>query len=157
MSDDKATKIWRKQSMDRVLGLLPTLEDPNFKVGEWHGGDTRVEDGQKVMSMPFIAYHPAIKKLWKILYDSSAYIDAYAQLPEDIIPMGEEFCPQTIHLTPRYFETATLNQVRRYLVLITRGERLCEGYIAQQHESGALVVALRRLRSLRIEAFGAVP
>ncbi len=56
-----------------------------------------------------------------------------------------------LRFRPEYFETATLNQVRRYLMLCTRGERFCDGHVAGEFDSGALLAALRRLRVLRNE------
>jgi hypothetical protein len=84
-----------------------------------------------------------------VLYDTTAYIDAYAPLPEDPTRDGIPFSVLGTSFRLEYFETATLNQVRRYLDLCTRGERFCDGHVAGELESGTILAALRRLRDLR--------
>jgi hypothetical protein len=101
--------------------------------------------------MPYPVYHEVVDRMWKLLYDTSAYIAPYAPLPEDPTPEGIPFSVMSAHFPRDYFESATLNQVRRYLVLCARGERFCDGHIASQFESGSILAALKRLSFLRRE------
>ena len=87
-----------------------------------------------------------VGQLHSLIVDTAALIDPYGQLLEDPTQDGIEFSGAGANLSPEYFETATVNQVRRYLVLLTRGERFCDGYIASQFDEGVLLAAFRRLR-----------
>lgn len=149
MSYRRPTKNWSIRDIDRMLELLTVIEAPGFVAYSWPDLPERIENGVKVLQMPYPAYHEVVGQFWKVLYDTSAYIDPYAALPEDPTQEGIPFSVLGAHFPAAYFETATLNQVRRYLVLCTRGERFCDGHIASQFKSGSIPAALRRLRALR--------
>ncbi|HMS55038.1 MAG TPA: DUF6508 domain-containing protein [Fimbriimonadaceae bacterium] len=129
----------------RVLELLPILESPDFVAATWPKLAPRIENGVKIIQMPYPEYHPAIDELRSAVWGPPD-LDPYKALPED---------PPDIQLTPglsfpiEYFETATANQVRRYLMLCFRGERFCDGHIDGEFLNGKIVAALRRLRSLQ--------
>jgi hypothetical protein len=149
MSSEKPTKTWSKRDIDRFLEIFRRVEEPGFVAATWPDLPVQIVDGVKVMTMPYPIYDPVIDKLWDLAYRSSLYIEPYAPLPEDPIQEGVRFSVVGAHFPPEYFETATLDQVRRYLVLCTRGERFCDGHIASQFENGSMVAALKRLKRLR--------
>jgi|ERR1700682_1159539 len=97
----------------------------------------------------FPEYHPVINRFWKLIYETSAFIAPYDPLPEDPTPVGIPFRVMGVSFPLDYFSAATVDQVRRYLVLCTRGERFCDGHIGAEIDSGAFLAALRRLRELR--------
>ncbi|MBX3097681.1 MAG: hypothetical protein KF812_12555 [Fimbriimonadaceae bacterium] len=151
MSMDCPTTEWAVDDIDRMLELLKVVESPDFVAFTWPDLPERTENGVRVLQMPYPVYLEAVDQLWKALYDTTAYIDPYAPLPENPTQDGMLFSVLGAHFPPDYFETATLNQVRRYLVLCTRGERFCDGHIAGEFESGALHAALARLKQIRSE------
>lgn len=149
MSMDCPTKEWAVDDIDRMLEVLKVVESPDFVPFTWPEQEERIENGVRVLQMPYPVYHEVVYQLWKLLYETTAYIDPYAPLPEDPTQDGIPFSVLGAHFPRDYFESATLNQVRRYLVLCTRGERFCDGHIAGEFAGGSIVAALRRLRKLR--------
>lgn len=149
MSMEQPTTQWSAGDIDRMLELLPIIESPGFVPFTWPELPERYENGKRILQMPYPMYHEVVDRMWKLLYETTAYIDPYAPLPEDPTQDGIEFSVMGAHFPPEYFDSATLNQVRRYLVLCTRGERFCDGHIASQFESGSMLAALRRLKNLR--------
>lgn len=150
MSDKRPTKTWSKRDIDRMLELLKVIESPDFAPFTWPVQEEQIENGVKVMQWPYPDYHPVVDEMWQLLYKTSAYIDPYKVLPED--PPGLEDGTDTLSVLnncPESIPTATLNQIRRYLVLCTRGERFSTGYIAGEFENGSMLAALQRLRALR--------
>jgi hypothetical protein len=95
------------------------------------------------------SYHPVIHKFWSLCYKSSAYIDPYGVLPDD--PEGLESGIEVVKVlaSSSDMEKASLNQIRRYFVLCTRGERFCHGYIEGEFKSDRIQAALLRLKKLR--------
>lgn len=154
MSLDCPTREWAVEDIDSILELLKVVESPDLVAFTWPDLPERVENGVTELQMPYPVYHEVVDQLWKLLYETTAYIDPYAPLPEDPTQEGIPFSVLGAHFPPDYFETATLNQVRRYLVLCTRGERFCDGHIAGEFESGSFHAALRRLRRLRSKLQG---
>lgn len=151
MSMELPTTSWKQEDIDQMLELLPIIQSPDFVPFTWPEQKERIENGVRVLQMPYPVYHEVVDRMWKLLYDTSAYIDPYAPLPEDPTAEGIPFSVMGAHFPPDYFESATLNQVRRYLVLCTRGERFCDGHIASQFESGSILAALKRLSFLKRE------
>lgn len=148
MSYDRPTKTWAVRDIDRMLQLLDEIERPGFVAYTlWTQPKESIEPNSIPMTFP--DYHPVVKELIDLLYKSSAWIDPYAALPEDPVQEDVPFSVLGVSYSLAYFETATLNQVRRYLVLLSRGERFCDGHIAGEFNRGAVLAALRRLRALR--------
>ncbi len=148
MSERQPTGPWSQADIDRMLELLPILEDPSFTAATWPVLEPKIVDGVKVVQLPYPIYAPEIERLWELCYRTSCFTPPYEVLPED--PPGLELGTGTLEVlnSVRAMETATLAQLRRYFVLCTRSERFCDGYIAGQIESGIFVAALRRLRDL---------
>lgn len=148
MSLENPTKEWVAPDIDQMLDLLAVMEEPGFVPYEWW---TQPKDDlpENAISMSFPNYHPVVQRMTELLYRTSAYIDPYAPLPEDPTQEGVPFSVMGASFPTEYFATATLDQVRRYLVLLTRGERFCDGHIAGEFDGGRVVAALRRVRELR--------
>lgn len=144
MSLAKPTKKWRPADIDALLDLARVMESPNFEIMTWPDLPYLEENGTRIVQMPYPEYNPVVGRIVEMLYESSAYIDPYGTLPEDPEFDGRPFPPD-------YFPRATLNQVRRYLVLCTRGEKFCDGHIGAEFRRGSLPAAFARLRALRSE------
>jgi hypothetical protein len=130
---------WKPEDMDAMLAFLPRLEAEGFVPCTWE---------QIPGSLPYPTYHADLDGVRRLVFGSSAAIDPYGSLPED--PEGLE--PTRIGELPReFYETATLNQVRRYLAQLVRAERFCDGAIEGQFENGTLLTALRRVREFRAQ------
>lgn len=150
MSFDEPAQEWPPEDIRRALEFLPVFESDEFRAQpyQWHGGETREEDGKKIISMPWVKYHPQLERFWRLFYESSAYLDPYRPLPEDGWQEGEPFSVFDINMDQPYLERATLNQIRRYLTLLSRGERFSEGTIAAAIDSRLFLAALHRLKAL---------
>ncbi len=138
-----------------MFAILATREADGFTICTWTEPQTRAVDGRMHTAMPHPQYDPVVEVLWNLLYKTSAWIHPYDPLPEDPERVREEgiaFSVLGVSHPPEFLARASLNQVRRYLVLCTRGERFGDGHIAGEFESGALLAALRRLRELRGDA-----
>lgn len=149
MSYDRPTKKWSLRDIDTMLEFLPMMEEPGFVAATWPVPEKRDASGNPVMCWPYPSYHPLIHEFISLCYKTSIYTDPYALLPED--PKGLEPGIDVLKVLQSVgdMEKASLGQVRRYLVLCTRGERFCDGYIAGQFESGLIQAALRRLKQIR--------
>lgn len=131
MSIKRPTKRVHPSAANKLLRLLEEMEDPTFNFFE------PSETGWPI-------YHPIFHRLWKLLYESSLYLDPYGRLPDDQNWTGEVAAWYPVE----YFESASLDQVRRYLLHCTRGERFCDGHMAAQWDLGCLLASLRRFREL---------
>jgi hypothetical protein len=141
---EQPTRPWRIEDIDKLLELLPIMESPDFVAATW---PQEVDTAD--LQMPYPTYHPVVDQMRTLLFSTSAYIDPYAPLPEDPTQEGVPFNVMGVDYPLAYFETATVDQLRRYLVRCYRSERFCDGYIDSQFKSGSIQSALRRLRELR--------
>ncbi|HRF61171.1 MAG TPA: DUF6508 domain-containing protein [Fimbriimonadaceae bacterium] len=141
-------------AIDALLELLPTFEDPAFVPGTWPDRSYVDQQGVRCQSMPYPDYHPAVEEFRHRYPAMAGSVHPYHALPEDESPGGVPFNVLGTSYPIEYFETATLNQVRRYFMLLGRGERFCDGHIDGEFRSGKIVAALRRVAFLRAEQSG---
>lgn len=128
----------------KLLALLELMEQPGFIPATWPKLEKRFEKGRWVTPMPYPEYGPVIEELRTAVWQGPQ-LDPYAPLPED--PLELKLSPgQSFPI--EYFEAASLNQVRRYLMLCCRGERFSDGHIDSEFRNGKIVAALRRLKVL---------
>lgn len=136
-------------AIDLLLELLPTFEDPEFVPATWPERFHVDSDGKKHQHMPYPDYHPAVEEFrnrYPTLVDG---IHPYEALPEDETTEGVEFNVLGTTFDQEYFARATLNQIRRYFMLLGRGERFCDGHIDSEFKDGKIVAALHRLIELK--------
>jgi hypothetical protein len=140
---------WPPENIDKVLEFIEVFEDPVFVAFVWEPSRTAMKDGKEVRTMPYPAYHEKFDEFFREFNRTGGFIHPYRPLPED--PTQEEipFSVLGAYFPIEYFETATVNQIRRYFSLCCRGERFCDGYKASQFENGKVLAALKRLRQLR--------
>lgn len=151
MSMEKPTRHWKREDIDALLELARVMEAPDFQVVQWPDLPDIIENGTRIVQITYPEYHWAIDRMYEVLCETSAYIYPYKTLPEDPLVDGKPFEVMGAEFPPDYFPRATLNQVRRYLVLCTRGEKFCSGHIGAQFKKGSIPAAFNRLRVLRSE------
>lgn len=132
-----------------MLALLPIFEDEGFVPAAWIKFEPQMIDGRLVHRLPYPEYHEKVEEFRSLCFGSTCRIDPYGVLPED--PPGTEPGLDTARVITSEAEIAeaTLNQIRRYLVLCVRAERFCDGYIEGQLKLGKIQAALRRVAELR--------
>lgn len=138
-------------AIDRVLELLPAFEDPTFVPAVWPDRGIVDERGVRHEQMPYPDYHPAVEEFRNRYPAMAGSVHPYHALPEDGHPGGVTFSPMGSTFPLEYFETATLDQIRRYFMLLGRGERFCDGHIDGEFRAGKIVAALRRIARIRSE------
>lgn len=143
---------WNPEGIDETLAYLAIFEDPSFVPFVWEPMRPIIKDGKEIWPMPYPTYDKKVDNFWRTFAKTGGFIHPYNPLPEDPTQDGITFSVLGAHFPIEYFETATLNQVRRYLSLCTRGERFCDGHIAGQFENGCIVAALRRVAALKERA-----
>lgn len=143
MSMDNRTVNWELEDIDAMLELLPIVSSPTF-LSQFTGSS---------LVGPFQDTAPTLsefsEEFHRLVYRTSAFIAPYDPLPEDWHPNGVPFHVMGVSCSFEYLENATLNQIRRFLVLCTRGERFCTNYFQGQIVDGYIEAALRRLSILR--------
>jgi hypothetical protein len=135
-----------RRAIEVLIELLPQFESPDFVPATWPKRFAMGKDGKQYQCMPYPDYHPAVERFRDLYPTVSSGIHPYEALPEDESPHGIEFSPFGVSFPVEYFETATLDQIRRYFVLINRGERFSDGHIDGEFRSGKVVAAMKRLR-----------
>lgn len=135
---------------EAVLSLKPIFDSLSVEeFRNWNGWEPMdLPEGGQVLHVPYPNYHPVVKQWWNLLYNTPFYIDPYTALPEDPTPDEMPFSVMGAHFPPEYFESATLDQVRRYMLLCTRGEKFCDGHIAGEFEGGVIQASFARLEQL---------
>lgn len=140
----------QREAIDQLLKFLPIFEDPDFIPATWPERTYIDAEGKRVMNMPYPDYNPAVEEFRDQYPALSAGIHPYEALPEDETTEGIPFSVTGATFTEEYFAKATLDQIRRYLMLLGRGERFCDGHIDGEFRAGKVVMALRRLAVLRV-------
>lgn len=151
MSYDNPTERWEIEDIDRMLAILPIIEAEGFVSHTYPEPEVTIINGVKSWQIPYPTYHPVVKVLWDECYQSSAWIHPYERLPEDPPTLEDLHLAQEVFPTLESFAEGTLNQIRRYLIHLTRLERFSDCFIASEFESNRLPAALRRLQTLRRE------
>lgn len=136
--------------IEAVLSLKPIFDSLSVEeFRSWNGWEPmNLPEGGRALHVPYPDYHPVVSQWFELLYKTPFYIDPYAPLPEDPTPDGVPFSVMGAHFPPEYFQNASLDQVRRYMLLCTRGEKFCDGHIAGEFESGVIQAAFARLEQL---------
>lgn len=142
------------QAIDRLLELLPIFEDPDFVPAVWPDRSYVGKDGVRVNAMPYPDFHEAVEEFRNLYPQLKGNIHPYEPLPEDPSPDGVPFNVLGASWPVEWFVTATIDQIRRYMALLGRGERFCDGHIDGEFLAGKVVAALRRLRELKREGEG---
>ena len=118
------SEIDRKQLKD-AIELVSRID----KV-EWSGPVTKEKDkdGNDVLVLPYPIYPEGLVEALCIAGDDHNYIENYKKYC-DSVPIRE----------------MGLSQIRTMLTRMQRGERFCDGFIADEIENGNLLALLKRL------------
>ncbi|MBC8064164.1 MAG: hypothetical protein H7Y17_04995 [Chlorobia bacterium] len=135
-------------AIDRLLELLPTFEDPEFVPAVWPERFHIDAEGKRIEHVPYPDYHPAVEEFRNRYPALVAGIHPYDALPEDDTPDGVTFSVLGTTYDQAYFAKATIDQIRRYLMLLGRGERFCDGHIDGEFRAEKVVAALKRLAEM---------
>lgn len=148
MSGQDDTMPFKIETIDRLIANLETITSPDFKVAEWPRLEPRMVNGRLVHPMPYPEYHEFVLQTLANVW-TSAYIHPYDVLPEDPPGLQSGKDVAGVLVKPGDFESASLDQIRRYFLLCSRGERFCDGHIEGEILNGNFVAALTRLKCLR--------
>ena len=110
MSFNHPTKVWSKKDIDRMLEVMSVILAPGFEFAVWPEPQSEIIDGRPVYKIAYPDYHPVVDKFWKLCYETTAYVQPYAALPEDppeTDPTRGRFPPSSTE----DMESATLGQV----------------------------------------------
>lgn len=116
------SEIDRKQLKD-AIELVSKID----KV-EWSGPFTKDKDGNDIMIFPFPIYPEGLFEALSITGIDRNYGENYKKYCEGV-PIGE----------------MSISQIRTMLTRMQRGERFCDGYIADEIENGNMFALLKRL------------
>lgn len=139
----------QREAIAALLELLPAFEDGEFVPAVWPPWKP---NDKGVFPMPYPPYHPLVEEFIARARRLSDGIHPYDALPEDERPGGVQFNVMGTSYKTAWFETATLDQIRRYFVLMNRGERFADGHIEGEFRAGKVVAAMHRLASLLRES-----
>ncbi len=137
------------QAIDRLLEFLPSFESPEFEPAVWPKNERIDENGVRRIQMPYPEYSEIVEEFRNLYPAFASSVHPYDPLPEDETQGGVPFNVMGATFSEQYFSRATIDQIRRYLMLLGRGERFCDGHIAGEFQEGKVVAALRRLAELR--------
>lgn len=123
-------------AIEALLRFVPVLEAPEFRAGEWRGGDA---DEAGVIQMPWfeLSEHASAfiaevgRGGWIFVFDWPSWQDEAHRL----IERGG-------------LEGASTDDIRRLFTTLVRSDRFNEGQLAWAFESGLMVRILRRLEEL---------
>lgn len=138
--------------IDELLTFLPVFENSEFKPATWPKRTYLNAKGQEVMMMPSPDYAKEVEEFRTLYPRLAGAVHPYDRLPEDDAAEGIKFSPGGTTFSIEYFSTASFHQVCRYLMLLGRGERFCDGHIEGEIKNGKVGAALRRLAVLRADA-----
>jgi hypothetical protein len=117
------------KDIDRILELLPLLQDPKEKHFTVH----QSKPVKGVISMPFIEYSETVNKLSSLIYEIGFATDNYACDLQDADKLAK----------------ADIKAIAKCLTFHDRGERFCDGHIAVELEDGHIQAVLKRLWDIR--------
>jgi hypothetical protein len=139
----------QQEAIGSLLELLPEFEAPDFVPATWPERFRIDENGVRHEHVPYPDYAPAVEEFLRRAPGFIAGIHPYDALPEDASQEGIVFSVLGVSFPLEYFQTATVGQIRRYFVLLFRGERFCDGHIDGEFKAGKVTAALKRLKELR--------
>ena len=122
----------------RVLAWLPRFSAPEFRAGEWAGGEER-EPG--VFTMPFVAYSEEVREFIGHLNHLQVVS------PFDWGTWGQDRGKE-LGEDPQRLAEASLEECRMLLTAHVRADRFSEGHLLQAFESGYIVAILERVSAL---------
>ena len=132
-----------REQLAGLAAFLPMFTAPDFQFGEWF---QPTPSGPGVGSMPYFLLSEAAREFVHAAYD-------LGWVRPDIDWGAWQGTPECERLRDNAaaLVDATAEQLARLLTLYIRGDRFCEGALAEAYESGLLVRILRRAETLLVE------
>ena len=132
---------------DRLAAIryLDIFEDPEFKACQWILPEPVEKDGKMIHSLGYPEYDPRVYEFLRLAWHEGNGIDPYVGEP------WEQFWVRHC-IDPSSFADASVGDIRRYLMLLSRRERFGDGTIDTGFRNGVVLAALRRLVELTPEA-----
>lgn len=131
------------ESLAPFARFAAAFEAPDFCAGEWGGGE-EVEPG--VQTLPWWSPSRVVLEWHQALYDHDIMDPQSDYLSEDFAVKMREFAAD-----PSTLAEADLPTVRTVMTNISRGDRFCEGYMAEMFENGVAQAASTRLAEFASE------
>lgn len=141
MSIDSPTANWTMDDRRLIAGFLEEFTASGFASHTFELG-TKVDEGGALSdSENRPIYHSSLERLWTAICKTSCWVSPYDG--NDWSEFWGRFSK-----SPGAFSEASVAEIRRFLALATRGERFCEGLMANLADKGVLSGALSRLKVL---------
>jgi hypothetical protein len=131
---------WNVEDRRRAVAFLAVIDDPAFVPCTWTVPAPVEKNGKLVHSLGYPTYDPRVYELLGVAWSTKG-IDPYVGEPWE--PFWGRFC-----IDPGAFADATIGDIRRYLLLLTRRERFGDGSIDAAFKSRCIHAALARLAQL---------
>lgn len=141
MSIDSPTATWSLEDRLLIAGFHEEFIVPAFASHTIDSVTDVDEVGTSSNSEKRPAYHGSLERLWTAICQTSCWVSPYDG--NDWSEFWGRFSK-----SPGAFSEASVAEIRRFLALATRGERFCEGLMANLVEKGVLPGALTRLKAL---------
>jgi hypothetical protein len=136
---------WDPEERKRAIAYWDVFADPAFVPCRWEVPEPRVVDGKTIHSLGWPEYDPRVEEFLAIAWNTPG-IDPYVGEAWDTF-----WANCWTHPAP--FESASVGDIRRFLMLVKRRERFGDGTIESAFKKGLILAALQRLRALTLSNF----
>lgn len=128
------------EQIRELVRFLPSLEDPDFKAGEFHGAE---ETGEGVFNMPYVAYSKLADEFVQAAYDHGWVLRGF-----DWPKWAQSREAETLRDDEATLASATSEQLARLLTVVIRQDRFVEGALLDAFESGLILRIVRRAAAI---------
>lgn len=125
-----------EDGLRQLANFLQELERPEFKAGEWRGGE-KIEPN--VFSMPFVNYSDVVNS-----FIDAAYLHSWIVKNFDWGEWSQSAEARRLHDDESALAHATAEQLGRLLTLHIRQDRFVDGALLEAFESGLMLRVVRR-------------
>ena len=140
MSGEPLYLDWSLEDRRAAVAFLEVIEQPDFVNCTWTKLQSTDKDGKTYTSGGWPEYDPRVFEFLNLARNTPG-IDPYAGEP------WEAFWARCWS-EPEPFKTASIGEIRRFLLLVKRRERFGDGTIDSAFKKGLIRAALIRLREL---------
>lgn len=128
-----------REALIALAAWLPRFESPDFRVGDWEGGEA---DAQGVIQMPYMAWSEEVDRLVDEL-GRNGLVRPFDWMAWTSTPRGYELVTESEAVAD-----ASAADLVRILTAIVRSERFGEGQIEAAFDRGVLQACARRAGEL---------
>lgn len=127
-----------RERLQALAAYLPVFEAEGFRFGEWDNSDS---EGRPIM--PTYLLGEEASKWQQVCYEVGLVLGSF-----DWIKWMQTAEAQALLEDRVMLQKASEEQLARLLTALIRGDRFCEGTLAEAHKTGLIVAILRRAKSL---------